>query len=87
MKLFLTDFLLELCKQWYKLPDPVPRYHTPQKPGRAPIRQVYSLSFINLTQKKPYASQILSYKIFIFCEQTLKIGVNDASGKMLQYVL
>jgi hypothetical protein len=34
---------------------------------------ICSLSPINLTQKKPYATQILSYKIFRFCEQTLKI--------------
>ena len=54
-------------------------------------RSKYSLSSINLTQKKPDATQILSYnknsKIFSFCEQTLKIGANDASGKMLQYAL
>jgi hypothetical protein len=29
----------------------------------------------------------LSYKILSFCEQILKIGANDASGKMLQYAL
>ena len=29
----------------------------------------------------------LSYKIFSFCEQILKIGANDASGKMLQSAL
>jgi hypothetical protein len=51
------------------------------------LTQLYSLNFTNLTKKKPYASQILSYKIFSFCEQTLKIGANDAFGKMLQYAL
>ena len=35
--------------------------------------------------RKPYASQILSYKIFNFCERILKIGANDASGQMLYY--
>jgi hypothetical protein len=47
----------------------------------------YSLNFENLTQKKPCAAQIWSYKIFSFCEQILKIGANDASGKMLQSAL
>ena len=53
------------------------------------LKLPYSLTFINLTALKPYASQILSYKIFSFCAQVLKIhvGANDASGKMLQYAL
>jgi hypothetical protein len=41
----------------------------------------------NLTQKKPSAGQILSYKIFSFCEQILKIGANDAFGEMIQSAL
>jgi hypothetical protein len=48
---------------------------------------VYSLTSENLTQIKRYTAQILSYKIFSFCEQTLKIGANDASGQGLQYAL
>jgi hypothetical protein len=43
--------------------------------------------FVNATPLKRYTSQILSYTIFSFCEQILKIGANDASGKMLQYAL
>ena len=39
---------------------------------------------MNATPLKRYTSQILSYKILSFCEQILKIGANDASGKMLQ---
>ena len=35
----------------------------------------------------PRASQILSHKIFSFCEQTLKMGANDASGQGLQSAL
>ena len=31
--------------------------------------------------------QTLSYKTFSFCDQILKIGANDASGKMLQSAL
>ena len=34
-----------------------------------------------------YAAKILSHKIFSFCEQTLKMGANDASGQGLQYAL
>ena len=49
--------------------------------------QLYSLYLINATPLKRYTSQILSYKIFSFCEQILKKGANDASGKMLQYAL
>ena len=30
---------------------------------------------------------ILSYKIFSFCKQILKIGANDASGEMIQSAL
>jgi hypothetical protein len=48
---------------------------------------LYSLTSENLTQIKRYTAQILSYKIFSFCEQTLKIGANDASGQGLQYAL
>ena len=44
----------------------------------------YSLTSDNLTRIKRYTAQILSYKIFSFCEQTLKIGANDASGQRLQ---
>jgi hypothetical protein len=46
----------------------------------------YSLTFINLTHLKPYASQILRYKILSFCEQILKIGANDESGIDLLYL-
>ena len=48
---------------------------------------LYSLNSENVTQIKRYTAQILSYKIFSFCEQTLKIGANDASGQGLQYAL
>ena len=48
---------------------------------------VYSVNSENVTQIKRYTAQILSYKIFSFCEQTLKIGANDASGQGLQYAL
>jgi hypothetical protein len=48
---------------------------------------LYSVNSENLTQKKPYTAQILSYKIFSFCEQTLKISANDASGQGLQYAV
>jgi hypothetical protein len=51
------------------------------------VRTPYSLYLMNATPLKRYTSQILSYKIFSFCEQILKIGANDASGKMLQYAL
>ena len=37
--------------------------------------------------RKHSASQILSHEIFSFCEQTLKMGANDASGHGLQYAL
>jgi hypothetical protein len=47
----------------------------------------YSVNFENDTQIKRYSAQILSYKIFSFCEQTLKIGANDASGQGLQFAL
>ena len=42
------------------------------------IYQGYSMYLINLTR---------SHKIFSFCEQTLKIAVNDVSGQGLQYAL
>ena len=42
---------------------------------------------MNATPLKRYTSQILSYKIFTFCEQTLKMGANDASGQGLQSAL
>ena len=48
---------------------------------------LYSVNFENDTQIKRYSAQILSYKIFSFCEQTLKIGANDASGQGLQFAL
>ena len=47
----------------------------------------YSLGLENTPQKKHSASQILSHKIFSFCEQTLKMGANDASGQGLQSAL
>ena len=47
----------------------------------------YSLGLENTPQKKHSAAQILSYKIFSFCEQTLKMGANDASGQGLQSAL
>jgi 1,4-dihydroxy-2-naphthoyl-CoA synthase len=47
----------------------------------------YSLTSENVTKIKRYSAQILSYKIFSFCEQILKIGANDASGQGLQYAL
>ena len=52
----------------------------PFKYRRATTKKEYSLTSENLTQIKRYTAQILSYKIFSFCEQTLKIGANDASG-------
>ena len=47
----------------------------------------YSLTSENVTKIKRNSAQILSYKIFSFCEQILKIGANDASGQGLQYAL
>jgi hypothetical protein len=51
--------------------------------------RMYSLGLENTPQKKHSAAQILSYKIFStsFCEQTLKMGANDASGQGLQSAL
>ena len=49
--------------------------------------RVYSLYLMNATPLKRYTSQILSHKIFSFCEQTLKMGANDASGQGLQSAL
>ena len=42
---------------------------------------------MNATPLKRYTSQILSYKIFSFWEQTLQMGTNDASGQGLQSAL
>ena len=50
-------------------------------------KRLYSLTSENVTKIKRNSAQILSYKIFSFCEQILKIGANDASGKMLQFAL
>ena len=47
----------------------------------------YSLYLMNATPLKRYTSQILSHKIFSFCEQTLQMGANDASGQGLQSAL
>ena len=47
----------------------------------------YSLRLENTPQKKHSAAQILSHKIFSFCERTLKMGANDASGQGLQPAL
>ena len=47
----------------------------------------YSLYLMNATPLKRYTSQILSHKIFSFCEQTLKMGANDASGQGIQSAL
>ena len=47
---------------------------------------LYSLTSENVTKIKRYSAQILSYKIFSFCEQTLKMAANDASGQGLQSV-
>ena len=49
--------------------------------------ELYSLTSENVTKIKRNSAQILSYKIFSFCEQILKIGANDASGQGLQYAL
>ena len=57
--------------------DPLKKYTT----------RGYSLNSENVTEIKRYTAQILSYKIFSFCEQILKIGANDASGQGLQYAL
>jgi hypothetical protein len=43
--------------------------------------------FIKHSQKKHSAAQILSHKIFSFCEQTLKMGANDASVQGQQSAL
>jgi hypothetical protein len=68
---------------------PAPTDLTENSPGEKKPRsgQLYSLTSENLTQIKRYTAQILSYEIFSFCEQTLKIGANDASGQRLQYAL
>ena len=52
-----------------------------------PTKWYYSLYSINATPLKRYTPHIVSYKIFSFCEQILKIGANDASGQGLQYAL
>jgi hypothetical protein len=49
--------------------------------------RLYSLRLENTPQKKHSAAQILSHKIFSFCEQTLKMGANDASCQGLQSAL
>ena len=58
-----------------------------EKAKATQVEKEFSLTSENLTQIKRYTAQILSYKIFSFCEQTLKIGANDASGQGLQYAL
>ena len=70
-------------------PSPVVtgRSRTRVQRGHSCVR-LYSLRFENTPQKKKHsASQILSYKIFSFCEQTLEMGANDASGQGLQSAL
>ena len=44
-----------------------------------------AVKILNLTSSK--FSTNLSHKIFSFCEQTLKMGANDASGQGLQSAL
>ena len=43
--------------------------------------------FIKGYVDKRLRAQILSHKIFSFCEQTLQMGANDASGQRLQSAL
>ena len=55
--------------------------------GHGPRRMRRTHWVYKRLRTKGYTRQILSYKIASFCEQVLKIGANDASGKMLQYAL
>ena len=43
----------------------------------------YSVNSENVTQIKRYIAQILSYKIFSFCEQTLHKGLIDDDANRL----